>query len=362
MEFDAADMNSLITQCPNCQTAFHMNAAQLSAADGNVRCGACLHVFVAEENFLDIAPGKTAFLDEVEPDEVTDSDIETEYEPDLESENEHEQALNQEQDLEAEPSNESSLGWELIDESNANEVEPETEHDSDSPQQQQMLLDDDFDSDSDGRAEPSLFAARRAALEADLHDEDDPVRFSDDNRAALRSVDSPVELNSNFRLRVSAVRLAAQVFLFLVLFAGVALQLIWFNRDTLSMQAEWRPRLDMLCTVFGCTVPPQRDLTAIISDSLEVRSHPGERGALLVNLSFSNQAAFAQPFPALTLRFTDTEQQLVASRRFLPGEYLQEELHTMDLMPPGTSVQAQLDIVDPGTDAVNYEVFLGNLD
>ncbi len=326
---------------------------------------------MAEENLLDVAAGDAAFFDEVEPDEVADSDTEIEHENEDATVVEYEE---QEQELEAEQSTGSLLGWELIDEPTDSDLEPEPEPepepelepdfepDTDPPDQQQMLLDDDFDSDSNGRAEPSLFAARRAALEADLRDEDDPVHFSDDNRAALRSVDSPVELNSNFRLQVSTVRLAGQVALFLVLFASIALQLLWFNRDTLSMQAEWRPRLGMLCAVFGCTVPPQRDLTAISSDSLEVRSHPGERGALLVNLSFSNQAAFAQPFPALTLRFTDIEQNLVASRRFLPGEYLQEELRSMNLMPPGTSVQAQLDIVDPGTDAVNYEVFLGNLD
>ena len=33
---------SFITQCPHCLTSFRVNQAQLGAANGAVRCGACL--------------------------------------------------------------------------------------------------------------------------------------------------------------------------------------------------------------------------------------------------------------------------------------------------------------------------------
>lgn len=38
---------SLVTQCPFCQTRFRLSQEQLMAAAGNVRCGACLRVFNA---------------------------------------------------------------------------------------------------------------------------------------------------------------------------------------------------------------------------------------------------------------------------------------------------------------------------
>ncbi|QJD58960.1 DUF3426 domain-containing protein [Pseudomonas sp. gcc21] len=38
---------TLVTQCPNCQTRFRLSEEQLSAAAGNVRCGACLKVYNA---------------------------------------------------------------------------------------------------------------------------------------------------------------------------------------------------------------------------------------------------------------------------------------------------------------------------
>ena len=45
---------TLVTQCPNCQTRFRLSEEQLSAAAGNVRCGACLQVY----NALAVAAGQ----------------------------------------------------------------------------------------------------------------------------------------------------------------------------------------------------------------------------------------------------------------------------------------------------------------
>ena len=45
-------IDSFVTQCPNCRTSFRVNRAQLSAANGAVRCGACLHVYNAAQQLL----------------------------------------------------------------------------------------------------------------------------------------------------------------------------------------------------------------------------------------------------------------------------------------------------------------------
>ena len=41
-----------VTQCPSCESTFNTNSRVLAAAAGRVRCGACLHVFEAIDNFL----------------------------------------------------------------------------------------------------------------------------------------------------------------------------------------------------------------------------------------------------------------------------------------------------------------------
>lgn len=61
--------DSFITQCPHCQTRFRVNAAQLGAASGAVRCGTCLKVFNAPQNMLG-EPAQTPAATAASPVEV----------------------------------------------------------------------------------------------------------------------------------------------------------------------------------------------------------------------------------------------------------------------------------------------------
>lgn len=48
-----------VTQCPHCESTFNTDPRILDMAAGKVRCGACLTVFLAAENFLSRADGDT---------------------------------------------------------------------------------------------------------------------------------------------------------------------------------------------------------------------------------------------------------------------------------------------------------------
>lgn len=52
-------MTQKITQCPKCATAFRVTDAQLAIARGAVRCGACLHIFNANDHWRGGAPAAT---------------------------------------------------------------------------------------------------------------------------------------------------------------------------------------------------------------------------------------------------------------------------------------------------------------
>ncbi|WP_226665110.1 DUF3426 domain-containing protein [Microbulbifer aggregans] len=142
---------------------------------------------------------------------------------------------------------------------------------------------------------------------------------------------------------------------FLLLIA-LAAQTAYFRFDTLSKREPWRQMYAVACPVFGCKLPAQVDISAIHTSNLVVRSHPQTAGALAVEAVLLNRAPFEQPFPDLVLRFTDLKNAPVASRRFKPADYLKGELAGRRLMPSGNPVHIALDIVDPGTEAVNYEL------
>ncbi len=98
------------------------------------------------------------------------------------------------------------------------------------------------------------------------------------------------------------------------------------------------------------------DIEQIKSSNLVVRSHPDFNSALVVDAIIYNRASFAQPFPLLEVRFADINGQPLASRVFKPGEYLSGELAGRTEMPPQVPIHIALDILDPGTRAVNYSL------
>lgn len=144
----------------------------------------------------------------------------------------------------------------------------------------------------------------------------------------------------------------------LSLLAALALlgQYAAYHFDELARQDGWRPWFQTLCPVVGCDVPSKVDIALIKSSNLVVRSHPQFNGALIVDAIIYNRAPFAQPFPLLELRFADLDGKLIASRRFKPSEYLSGDLAGQSDMPPQTPIHIALDILDPGSKAVNYSL------
>ena len=45
-------MSNMVTRCPQCQTSFKVTEDHLKIANGAVRCGSCLHVFQARQNWV----------------------------------------------------------------------------------------------------------------------------------------------------------------------------------------------------------------------------------------------------------------------------------------------------------------------
>lgn len=142
----------------------------------------------------------------------------------------------------------------------------------------------------------------------------------------------------------------------LLLILALAGQYLYFNLDTVARNPQLRPLLDRACGVLGCQVPSQVNLDAIAGTNLVVRSHPHEANALVIDAIIKNKAGFTQPFPAVLLSFDDVNGNPVASREFQPREYIHDPAVNLLQMPPDTPIHLTLEIVDPGRDAVNYQI------
>lgn len=378
-------MSLFITQCPHCNTCFRTSISQLQSADGMVRCGACLRVFAADDNLLPtedlrtiVAPmpedSSEAELDEVEVQLSMDEFVE-EQEQSTQDDEETDSVftLDMADSLPNRISPHISTEepfWQLIEEdpeqiasNEANSTEGlESLESNENIESQPTLV--QIPTTTSPQSPPRIDADSRSPISAiDFDDEnlnDDSgassfTRFSAAEIESVRNSADPLELSWGAQGPKKRNQ-ALLFFLSFVLCFSLAGQFVWFNKDSLSQNPTMRIALEQLCALASCQLPALVDLRAIRSDALVVRSHEEIANALSVNFQFHNDATFPQPFPDLSLRFTDADNSLVAQRRLAPSEYLPKEIAKLRMMPPSAPVQVRLDILDPGIRAINYEV------
>jgi len=442
---------SFVTQCPHCRTSFRVNLAQLGAAHGAVRCGACLHVFNAAQQLRE--QGQLAAASSPAPAPATrpstpaavqtaaprppapnptptptpssnpspapaKKSIDTQWiHDDLDLD-----GLDLDEELAKLEEQEQQLSKQFLAVERAPKhaetflAAAQPEHDPHDERWAEALLRDEpaKPAASPGRhseppkapiaaaprpapvpepppatrtpqAEPSFSAIDRRATEpaiehielhaaresllADADDEAEDAPPAPSKTTAKSARSEPALRDEHlFELDEEPLQLDWRqpqkpwgrwlVWGLLNLLGAAALggQYGLYHFDELARQDQYRPWFEQLCPTLGCNLPSKVDITQIKSSNLVVRSHPEFSGALVVDAILYNRAPFSQPFPLLEMRFADITGQLLASRRFKPSEYLAGELAGNAEMPPQTPIHISLDILDPGTQAVNYSL------
>lgn len=141
----------------------------------------------------------------------------------------------------------------------------------------------------------------------------------------------------------------------LVLIAALAAEYIWFNQPELMLNPRMEPLTAKLCGLTDCQHLQMRDPSKIEMISRNVYTHPNEKAALMVSTTLVNHASYAQPYPDVQIDFSNVRGELVASRRFIPEEYLQTDNEQVSLLQSGNPVTFGLEIIDPGKEAITYE-------
>lgn len=185
-----------------------------------------------------------------------------------------------------------------------------------------------------------------------LDDDDDEIAEID-----LPSTDEPGPVRVNLPLQAvteHSAELLKWGALSLAAIMVFSAQYLAFNYQELARTESWRPFYANICDLFGCQLPSQVNLEKLRGSNLIVRRHPSVAGALVVDVIVFNESEEPQPFPLIELGFTDLNGAAVASRRFLPEEYLSGQLANSQRMPAEVPVRLSLEILDPGERALNY--------
>lgn len=276
----------MFTTCPDCSRQYRVNAGQLAAASGQVRCGYCGRQFNALERLSD------------RPIVVADDRLrETRI---------------------SSPRPDDDMPKSL-------EQEPQFDIPITGPAMESEPLPDDSVSGLEVLAEEEL----PGDLPEDLQDE-------------------PVPKSTSYRLLWGT-----GVFV-LVLIIGA--QLAWFNRDQLLQRyPELRPWAKQLCERLDCTLYRHRNISSIKILNRDVRLHPVVDNALLVNATMANRSGRIQPYPGIQFSLFDTNGAMIASREFMPEEYLDKSIAIDEGMSPEQPVHFVLEVTGPVEGAVSFE-------
>ena len=123
-----------------------------------------------------------------------------------------------------------------------------------------------------------------------------------------------------------------------------------------SQDLKYRHYYETACRYLMCEVPEYYNLEELTTRELIVRTHPEYDSALVADVLLKNSADYRQVFPGLRLQFFDIDGEVVAQRTFQVKDYLGGEMRGLRFIPARTEVRLSLEIVDPGDQALGYQM------
>lgn len=362
-----------ITKCPKCDTTFRVTDAQLKVAKGAVRCGACLQVFRASDHFQEEKPSETPvskddrtqdmFAQENDEhstsSEAPSSDNLLSSDDDVVFVDDPDEDLFDDGDMLIQ---DEEKGLEISEDFlSLNPEEMEDPFFSDSDKLKESVKDDSESIDDESWAE-ALLDDNDSEVN-DIAEQAKPIPQKPKQNApdpvAKQSFayidDDPIDLS--LPQKTSKAKLIALLSGCIILSLILLGQVFFFNFDSWSRQAQYRPLYQQVCELLACELPSTYNLKKIrTTTSPQVSTHSEYENALVVDILFMNHADYPQAFPKVELSFTDKNGKVMAQRLFLPSEYLAGEAAGLDRMPSNTPVHIALDIQDPGPQASSYRV------
>ncbi len=310
----------LITQCPDCHSLFRVTQGQLKLAHGKVRCGACMMVFDALDHALDDEDQSPA--PSQQPTSAVTSPENSPVAPQATGETQSSiDNLTQEEPLLFEPKQQQSTG-----------SATETTQQTITTQTSEPLR----AHSTTPLSEPPQTADRVPELN---------IRVE------------PLILRTEHAEETSPVQILFWLVATLITLGLLAGQYLWFERATLASQQSLRAIYQTACEYISCDLGRLEGIQELRTQEVHVRPHQLYADLISLSTRIENRAAFAQPYPALEVSFTNLKSRLVSRRTFQPQDYLPvtQQGH---LLPAGVDLEVNLPLTDPGVQAVSYKVEL----
>ncbi len=393
----------MYSQCPECHTRFRVTADALRAAHGTVRCGRCGSAFDALARLSDTVPPARETLPDAPllgvaataaatPEAVasaeyhfTADDLEKvfidarDWQQQFGTERPGETANEPIEDstaaplseepavevAESEPLEDITLEGERIsievpadwpaDEVEAVDLDATDEFEALSEVPESAYPQDDGTDETPGlvmvgTAEPEPLATGITATP--------PQTLAEQRWRGTSTAESAAEPPEAARHEHSAWRTLAWGLGCLALAVVLLVQITHFYRQDLVRHPQLGPLLRNVYDRLGLPLSPNWDLAAFELRQWGNGSAADMDGRMSVRASLTNRASFAQPYPILRLELDDRFGESIAVRDFEPREYLKNPAEASRMLGAGASTEADLEIADPGREAVGYQLDL----
>lgn len=383
----------MYTQCPDCATVFRVTAEALRAAQGDVRCGVCSTSFNALENLSEQAfkaspqdetpsPDDSMTVEELPGGENIElsAPVELVAVPDLPeataaadapaTADDEARAMEFHGDA-------AELDRLFVVENPALEAfEPPV--DLDSTDEHPILVLEESDAPDEAPAGESILLESPEELPEPAAEPEKPAPATPVPPATASFTAPRIlipdemrrRLAEEARVRAEAARefeldapeepgllarrwpwVAGTAFLAVTL----ALQVVHAARNDIVRSETFGPALAGAYDFFGLSVLAPTDLAAYELRQWGAASDPREADRLLLRASIVNRAGYAQPLPLLRLTLQDRFGGTLGQRDIGPADYLPGS-GASALLAPGQRADALIRIVDPGSEAVGYEL------
>ncbi len=314
----------MYTQCPKCQTFFHVTLEQLQVRDGLVRCGQCNNAFQADQHLYNEIP---------QPQEKPAEEKKMEKRV-------------------ATPAPKKSR-------STATKAAPTSAVKAPAATERPARRAPRATKPARSIAGIEEVTAAPAPWAPPVESPAPPTpqKTTEKSRRDKPRPVAAVERVPFFERRRPRVPSFLWIALGLVLTFSLITQLAYFYRDVLADYPQLRPFIVDICTELGCVIHSRADVSRIeLIQPTGIAPHPRTANALRLRATMVNRAPKPQPYPMMEVTLTDSAGRVLSRRTFAPNEYLEQSMTSAAEMLPNFAVSALLDVTNPDGKAVGYQI------
>lgn len=390
------------TRCPHCNSAFKITLEVLSRAQGKARCGACLAIFQATDYLLqprkeEVASEFVVATKVVKPKETPKPAVKEDKTAAVKAKA---KATNKKAPsnkkvakiavtkktkpkVKKEPKslpdvNEKQDGFEFTEKSTPALVieEPAPPKTVDVPSTAEKISEDgtlnQISEEKVQIKEEEKLVESEPVLELGKEDE---VLVEEDEKLAEEDEKTPIKKPSNKQVAAEVMANISQVdpleefdeklasnkhiFRNLLITLVIVIQLViagykfWDHRQELAWDETWGGFTQWVCSMVECDIKPRRDVSKIRLRQRIITPIEDDENRLDIKILITNEADFDQPYPRITIKFSNSLGDPVSSKQFMPADYFPEK-HDR-LMPADTEVHISFETELPHPDALGFE-------